>query len=51
MLLGEFKPRFKLQDSGLQWWKVLLNCRFDDCSRCVEIVVRQPVSVKSQRVV
>lgn len=44
VLPGEFKPRFNLPDSGPQWWKVLLNCRFDDCSRCIEIVVRQPVS-------
>ena len=43
VLLGEFQPRSKLHDSRLQGWKVLLNRRFDDCSRRVEIVVSQPV--------
>lgn len=44
MLLGEFEPRFKLKNSCFEWWQILRNSCFHNCSGCVEIVVRKPVA-------
>jgi hypothetical protein len=48
VLLGKFEPCFKLENRCFEWWKILRNSCFHNCSGRVEVVVRKPVAHASR---